>query len=109
MLTLVSALDFTRYTPRTYIVSEGDKLSAQKATDLENLRHGSAKVNVPYYVCVTLFIILIRFIAAWRQWTVVYPHRPQGAPSTPEPADHAVQCPEDSYWSVELYDGPCAT
>ncbi|KAK7057141.1 UDP-N-acetylglucosamine transferase subunit ALG14 [Favolaschia claudopus] len=34
-LTLISALDFSRYTPRTYIISEGDVLSAQKAHDLE--------------------------------------------------------------------------
>lgn len=34
-LTLASALDFSRYHPRTYIVSDGDVLSAQKAVDLE--------------------------------------------------------------------------
>ncbi|KAJ6499240.1 glycosyltransferase family 1 protein [Mycena sanguinolenta] len=34
-LTLISALDFNRYTPRTYIVSEGDSFSAQKARELE--------------------------------------------------------------------------
>ena len=45
MLTLVSALDFTRYTPRTYIVSEGDTLSAQKAVDLEKARQDPAKVH----------------------------------------------------------------
>ncbi|VDB95282.1 unnamed protein product [Peniophora sp. CBMAI 1063] len=43
MLALVSALDFTRYTPRTYIVSEGDTLSAQKAVELEKSRHDSAE------------------------------------------------------------------
>ncbi|KDQ57505.1 glycosyltransferase family 1 protein [Jaapia argillacea MUCL 33604] len=35
-LMLMSALDFSRYSPRTYIISEGDSLSAQKAIDLEN-------------------------------------------------------------------------
>jgi len=35
-LTLLSSLDFSRYTPRTYIVSDGDTLSAQKARSLEN-------------------------------------------------------------------------
>lgn len=34
-LHLLSSLDFTRYTPRRYIVSEGDHLSAQKAIKLE--------------------------------------------------------------------------
>ena len=42
-LSLVSALDFTRYTPRTYLVSEGDSLSAQKAIALEGLKASSAK------------------------------------------------------------------
>ena len=37
-LALVSALDFSRYTPRTYIVSEGDLLSEQKAVALEQLK-----------------------------------------------------------------------
>jgi len=34
-LALVSALDFARYTPRTYIISDGDTLSAQKAREME--------------------------------------------------------------------------
>ncbi|KAI9437721.1 glycosyltransferase family 1 protein [Lactarius indigo] len=37
-LTLVSTLDFSRYTPRTYLVSEGDSLSATKAIALERLK-----------------------------------------------------------------------
>ncbi|KAG1732217.1 glycosyltransferase family 1 protein [Suillus paluster] len=37
-LKLVSALDFSRYTPRTYIISEGDVLSARKALALEHLK-----------------------------------------------------------------------
>jgi hypothetical protein len=32
---MLSALDFSRYTPRIYIISEGDSLSAEKATALE--------------------------------------------------------------------------
>ena len=32
---LLSALDFNRYSPRTYITSEGDILSARKAVALE--------------------------------------------------------------------------
>lgn len=39
----MSALDFSRYTPRTYLVSEGDSLSAQKAIALERLKAASAK------------------------------------------------------------------
>ena len=39
----MSALDFSRYTPRTYLVSEGDSLSAQKAIALEGLKATSAK------------------------------------------------------------------
>jgi len=37
-LMLISALDFRRYSPRTYIFSEGDTLSAQKAKALETLK-----------------------------------------------------------------------
>ncbi|KAF7315597.1 UDP-N-acetylglucosamine transferase subunit ALG14 [Mycena indigotica] len=37
-LTLISALDFARYRPRTYIISDGDTFSLQKAVDLENLK-----------------------------------------------------------------------
>ncbi|KAJ7680388.1 oligosaccharide biosynthesis protein Alg14 like protein, partial [Mycena polygramma] len=43
-LTLVSALDFRDYSPRTYVISEGDSLSAQKAADLESLK---AKEDCP--------------------------------------------------------------
>ncbi|KAI6046222.1 glycosyltransferase family 1 protein [Pisolithus marmoratus] len=41
---LLSALDFSRYCPRTYIVNEGDELSTQRAVALEKLQ--SAK-NTP--------------------------------------------------------------
>ncbi|KAJ7497356.1 glycosyltransferase family 1 protein [Mycena latifolia] len=41
-LTLISALDFTRYSPRTYIVSQGDSLSSQKASELELSKTTSA-------------------------------------------------------------------
>ncbi|KAI0093060.1 oligosaccharide biosynthesis protein Alg14-like protein [Irpex rosettiformis] len=37
-LTLLSSLDFARYSPRTYIVSCGDTLSAKKAVALESLK-----------------------------------------------------------------------
>jgi hypothetical protein len=38
MLQIISALDFGRYTPRVYIISEGDVLSANKAVHLEDSR-----------------------------------------------------------------------
>ena len=40
-LALVSGLDFARYTPRTYIISDGDTLSAQKAHELEERKRVS--------------------------------------------------------------------
>ena len=42
-LALVSGLDFARYTPRTYIISDGDTLSAQKARELEGRKRVSGK------------------------------------------------------------------
>ncbi|KAK7692745.1 hypothetical protein QCA50_004378 [Cerrena zonata] len=60
-LTLLSALDFTRYSPRSYVYSQGDILSAKKAVGLELLKtaessthpvHG-ADSNPPYsLVCI---------------------------------------------------------
>lgn len=35
---LLSSLDFSRYCPRMYIISEGDTLSAQKALSLESVK-----------------------------------------------------------------------
>lgn len=40
VLKLLSNVDFSRYTPRTYIISEGDNLSAQKAIALELSKAG---------------------------------------------------------------------
>ncbi|KAI0630265.1 oligosaccharide biosynthesis protein Alg14 like-domain-containing protein [Trametes polyzona] len=37
-LCLLSALDFARYSPRTYYISEGDSLSERKALELESLK-----------------------------------------------------------------------
>ncbi|KAF8602144.1 oligosaccharide biosynthesis protein Alg14 like protein [Ceratobasidium sp. AG-I] len=37
-LALVSSLEFEKYSPRTYIISEGDSLSAKKAHALETLK-----------------------------------------------------------------------
>ncbi|KAF4598570.1 UDP-N-acetylglucosamine transferase subunit [Pleurotus pulmonarius] len=41
-LSLLSSLDFTRYTPRKYVVSEGDILSAEKAISLETSKSTGA-------------------------------------------------------------------
>ncbi|KAG8960146.1 UDP-N-acetylglucosamine transferase subunit [Tulasnella sp. 419] len=51
-LALVSSLDFSRYTPRKYIISEGDTLSAQKAIELEK-QQTSDPYN-PNYTILTL-------------------------------------------------------
>ncbi|KAJ7647273.1 glycosyltransferase family 1 protein [Roridomyces roridus] len=45
-LTLLSALDFERYCPRTYVISEGDSLSAQRARDLESSKASSTKYTI---------------------------------------------------------------
>lgn len=45
-LRLISALDFCRYTPRTYIISNGDTLSSQKAVALEKLKANSASPQI---------------------------------------------------------------
>ncbi|PIL36101.1 hypothetical protein GSI_01761 [Ganoderma sinense ZZ0214-1] len=41
-LSLLSALDFNRYAPRIYIISEGDTLSMQKAVVLEATKAADA-------------------------------------------------------------------
>ncbi|KAF9241548.1 glycosyltransferase family 1 protein [Melanogaster broomeanus] len=46
-LILTSALDFSRYSPRTYIISEGDTLSAKKAIALEQLKAAETCSNGP--------------------------------------------------------------
>ncbi|KAJ6586985.1 glycosyltransferase family 1 protein [Mycena vulgaris] len=51
-LTLISALDFTRYSPRTYVVSQGDALSAQKASELELSKATAA--SPPQYTILTI-------------------------------------------------------
>ena len=51
---LASSLDFNRYTPRTYIISEGDAFSAQKALALEHIKSSDAvasNVRDPSSVC----------------------------------------------------------
>ncbi|KAG7440034.1 glycosyltransferase family 1 protein [Guyanagaster necrorhizus] len=44
-IALLSSLDFTRFSPRIYIVSDGDNLSAQKARDLESKKCASSSGN----------------------------------------------------------------
>ncbi len=55
-LSLLSALDFGRYVPRTYIISEGDALSMQKVVDLESEKaaevpHASSPVRFIHTSC----------------------------------------------------------
>ncbi|KAI0342116.1 oligosaccharide biosynthesis protein Alg14 like protein [Trametopsis cervina] len=49
-LALLSAVDFTRYYPRTYIVSDGDSLSAKKAAALELIKGDRSSGNEAYSV-----------------------------------------------------------
>ncbi|KAJ7096258.1 oligosaccharide biosynthesis protein Alg14-like protein [Mycena epipterygia] len=51
-LALISALDFNRYSPRTYVISEGDSLSAQKAANLESSKATAA--SPPQYTILTI-------------------------------------------------------
>ncbi|EIM83096.1 glycosyltransferase family 1 protein [Stereum hirsutum FP-91666 SS1] len=54
-LTLLGSLDFSRYTPRTYIVSQGDLLSVQKAIALEASKmEESISQPKPPYTIVTI-------------------------------------------------------
>ncbi|KAI0743914.1 oligosaccharide biosynthesis protein Alg14 like-domain-containing protein [Daedaleopsis nitida] len=60
-LSLLSALDFDRYVPRTYIISEGDTLSMRKAVDLESAKaaeshqaHSPSLRSDPPYVFVVI-------------------------------------------------------
>lgn len=58
ILKLLSNVDFSRYTPRTYIISEGDNLSAQKAMALEVIKVGwGTDHNDPGYNSYTLLTI----------------------------------------------------
>jgi len=46
-LAMLSALDFTRYTPRTYMCSESDALSAKKAFVLESVKAAESSSHPP--------------------------------------------------------------
>lgn len=45
---MLSALDFNRYSPRTYFVSDGDSLSGQKAKALERLKIADGSLGKVY-------------------------------------------------------------
>ena len=45
---MLSALDFSRYSPRTYFVSDGDSLSGQKAKALERLKTADGSLGKVY-------------------------------------------------------------
>jgi len=53
-LALVSSLDFARYTPRTYIISQGDHLSAHKASSLESFKDHSSATSTGKFAIVTI-------------------------------------------------------
>ena len=59
VLKLLSDVDFARYTPRTYIISEGDNLSAQKAIGLELSKVGEDASPVCVLLCAWLAFLLI--------------------------------------------------
>ena len=56
MVQLLRALDFERYTPRTYILSEGDHLSASKANELELSKSVVSSCRQP--ICMLLIIVV---------------------------------------------------
>ena len=51
-LMLISGLDFSRYSPRIYIVSDGDILSTNKAISLERSKASPVRVILfrPFYL-----------------------------------------------------------
>ncbi|TDL24321.1 glycosyltransferase family 1 protein [Rickenella mellea] len=51
ILSLISTLDFSRYTPRIYIISEGDVLSLKKAEELELRKTGIQKTSDLHPAC----------------------------------------------------------
>jgi beta-1,4-N-acetylglucosaminyltransferase len=58
---LTSALDLTRYAPRTYIISEGDTLSAKKAIALESHLKAAEATSVAVSLCHTSAALSRRF------------------------------------------------
>jgi len=60
-LMLTSALDLTRYAPRTYIISEGDTLSAKKAIALESHLKAAEATSVAVSLCHTSAALSRRF------------------------------------------------
>lgn len=49
-LTLLSSLDFTRYTDRIYFVSDGDSLSIERASALEIAKTNKSQSKVTKYL-----------------------------------------------------------
>lgn len=60
MLALVSSLDFNRYVPRTYIISEGDTLSERKVAMLEAAKAANSESDMAkvLYLLVTKIALL---------------------------------------------------
>jgi beta-1,4-N-acetylglucosaminyltransferase len=54
-LMLLSSVDFNRYRPRTYVISEGDTLSAQKAASFEAVKAANSNsINHDNYTLLTI-------------------------------------------------------
>jgi len=98
-LTLVSALDFAKYTPRTYIISDGDALSAQKARELEERkRERSSDSNYT----------LLHVPRARRVHQPLWTTPPSVLVSMVACVKHAVEAALDpeSVWDVLILNGP---
>jgi hypothetical protein len=72
-LALVSSLNFARYTPRTYIISEGDTLSAKKAVALEMSRSSDpATVRNIHYLALEDCLLMLAS-SSMRYWLCLVP------------------------------------
>jgi len=98
-LALVSGLDFARYTPRTYIISDGDTLSTQKAHELEKRKHDHSS-NMNY--------TLLYVPRARRVHQPLWTTPPSVLVSLVVCVRHAIQAALDpeSAWDVLILNGP---
>ncbi|KAJ3554078.1 hypothetical protein NM688_g3292 [Phlebia brevispora] len=79
-LTLLSALDFSRYSPRVYVVSHGDHLSAKKARALESIKNPDTSPHSISYRVITIprarrvhqSLLTTPFSSAWSLAVCVY-------------------------------------
>ena len=57
-LLLLSAIDLARYTPRTYVVSEGDTLSVQRALAFESSKAASTSNNASRFLAASFLFLM---------------------------------------------------